>query len=211
MNFRKIILLAALALGAFALYLLFYPVHYKNFPPTASGDWIAFGDSLTVGYGASPGNDYPTLLSQRLGIPIQNLGVAGDTTGAAWSRIDAALQLRPRVVLLCLGGNDGLQQISASEMISNLSRIIDAFQQAGSFVVVIGVHSASLLRDTNASRFEKLAKEKQAFYVPDILDGVLGSPSLMSDQVHPNDEGYKAIAERLEKILRPLLPKLKNS
>jgi acyl-CoA thioesterase-1 len=210
MNIRKIVLLVALAAGTLAVYWFVRPVHYKNMPPTASGEWVAFGDSLTMGLGADPGHDYPTLLSQRLGIPIQNLGVGGDTTQSALSRMEAALKLQPRVVLLCLGGNDGLQQRPASEMISNLSRMIGAFQQAGSFVVVIGVHSASL-RDANASRFKKLAHEHKALYVSDILDGVLGSPSLMSDQIHPNDAGYAAIAERLDTILTPFLPRLKGS
>ncbi len=93
-------------------------------------------------------------------------------------------------------------------MISNLRRIISAFQRNGAFVVLIGVHSASVF-DSNDSKFKKLAKEEHAFYVPNILDGVLGSTSKMSDQVHPNEAGYKAIADRLANLLAPLLPKLK--
>jgi lysophospholipase L1-like esterase len=207
MNLRKIlVVVVAIGIGL-AIYSFLKPTHYRNLPPTATGEWIAFGDSLTAGNGASAGNDYPALLSQRLGVPIRNLGVPGDTTAAALGRIDTALATPPRVVLLCLGGNDGLMQLPVSEMIGNLSRIIDAFQGAGSFVILIGVHSASL-RDGNAEHFEALAKEKQTFYVPDILDGVLSQPSLMSDQVHPNDAGYAAIATRLEELIRPLMGRL---
>jgi lysophospholipase L1-like esterase len=208
-NFRKIVI------GGIVIALLFFacqffkPVHYVHFPPSANGDWIAYGDSLTAGLGAADGNDYPALLSQRLGVAIQNLGIPGDTTQGGLNRVEEALKLQPRVVLLCLGGNDGLQGGSATQMISNLSQIIDRFHGSGSFVVLIGVHSASL-RDTNSKRFHQLAKEKNVFYVPDILDGVLGHPALMSDYIHPNDAGYKVIAERLEKILTPLLPSLKK-
>jgi acyl-CoA thioesterase-1 len=195
-------------LGALA-YAMFRPVSYKNFPPTATGDWIAFGDSLTSGYGAEPGKDYPSRLSQKLGLPIRNLGEVGDTTADGLKRLNEAVNLHPRVVLLCLGGNDGLQKLSPEEMVSNVDRMIGSFQQGGSFVVLIGVRSASLL-DNNGSRFKKLAKQNGAFYVPNILDGVLGSPSLMSDQIHPNEAGYEAIADRLATLLNPLLPQLKS-
>lgn len=207
-NARNIIIGAVVIALAFIAFQFFRPVHYANLPPTATGDWIAYGDSLTAGYGAAEGNDYPTLLAERLGIAIHNFGVSGDTTLDGLNRIDAVLQLKPRVVLLCLGGNDGLKKSSADQMISNLSQMIDRFHETGSFVVLIGIRSASF-RDTNSKRFKQLAKEKQVLYVADILDDVLGSPALMSDYIHPNDAGYKAIAERLEKILRPLLPALK--
>ena len=205
---KKVLILLAVVLLAWFGFKFFGPVSYKNFPPTASGDWIAYGDSLTSGYGASEGNDYPTLLGKKLGIPIRNFGVAGDTTADGLARLNDAIQIKPRVVLLCLGGNDGLQRRSPEEMISNLQAIIKGFQQAGSFVVLIGVRSASVF-DSNESKFKKLARQEGALYVPNILDDVLGSPSKMSDQVHPNEVGYEQIAERMAGILRPLLPKLK--
>src|ERR1043165_3625858 len=78
---------------------------YHNLPPTATGPWVAFGDSLTEGYGASSSGGYPAELSKRLGIPIQNLGVAGETSEDGLKRIEAVEALQPRVVLLCFGGN----------------------------------------------------------------------------------------------------------
>jgi len=74
-------------------------------------------------------------------------------------------------------------------------------------VVLIGIRSASLF-DQNETGFKKLAKEKQVLYVPNILQGLLTDPHLMSDSIHPNEQGYEAIADRLEKVLRPLLPRL---
>ncbi|MEO5804190.1 MAG: GDSL-type esterase/lipase family protein [Verrucomicrobiota bacterium] len=181
--------------------------NYTNFPPRATGDWVAFGDSLTSGFGASAENDYPTLLSQKIGRKILNQGMPGETTDNAIRRVEEIVRLQPRVVLLCFGGNDGLQQLPMDKTFANLSTLIDRLQTSGSFVILIGVRSASI-RDRYEKEFKKLAKEKRVLYVPNILSGVLGSPNLMSDYVHPNDEGYKAIAERLEKILKPMLPNL---
>jgi len=180
---------------------------YVNLPPTASGDWVAFGDSLTSGVGAAEGNDYPAILSAILGIPIRNLGVAGNTTQDGLDRLDQALRLEPRVVLLCLGGNDSLRGLSMDQAFDNLSAMIDAFHETGSFVVLIGIRSASL-RDSNAERFKRLAREKNVLLVPDILDGVFGHSSLMSDYIHPNDAGYRFIAERLARELHPFLDQL---
>ena len=73
---------------------------------------------------------------------------------------------------------------------------------------MIGVRSASL-RDRNKEHFTRLAEEKKVFHVPDLLRGVFLKPIYMSDAVHPNDEGYRIIAERIEKELRPLLAELK--
>src|SRR5438874_9057004 len=91
---------------------------YANFPPRATGPWIAFGDSLTAGYGAEPGHDYPTLLSRKLGVEIRNFGQYGDTSKDGLDRVEAGAGLNPRVVLLCLGGNDALQQLPRSQTFS---------------------------------------------------------------------------------------------
>lgn len=138
---------------------------------------------------------------------VHNLGIPGNTTADGLARVEQAVQLQPRVVLLCLGGNDTLRGVPAEQTFANLGTMIDRFQQGGSFVVLLGVRSAGL-SDKNAKRFERLAKSKGVPLVPNILDGVLFTPSLMADQIHPNDKGYAKIAERLEAALLPLLPKL---
>jgi acyl-CoA thioesterase I len=182
---------------------------FNNLPPAATGPWVAFGDSLTEGYGANPGADYPAQLSQRLGIAIQNLGVSGDTTADGLKRIETVETLQPRVVLLCFGGNDVLQGLRHDRMLATIGEMIDRLQARGSFVVLIGIRGRSLMGDANADGFKQLAREKKVKHVSNILDGLLSQPSLMSDYVHPNDAGYGKIAERLEKELRPLLPKLR--
>ncbi len=181
-----------------------------NLPPTAIGPWIAFGDSLTQGHGASEGNDYPAILSRSLGVPIVNLGVSGETSADGLKRLDAVAQQQPRVVLLCFGGNDALSQIPLTRTLANLDAIIDRLHAEGSFVVLIGIRSASL-RDRNEKQFARLAREKRVLYVPDFLQGLAFKPVYMSDAIHPNDEGYRRFAARLEKKLRPLLPQLRDA
>jgi acyl-CoA thioesterase-1 len=117
--------------------------------------------------------------------------------------------LNPRVVLICFGGNDVLRGLPRAEMFSNLGTMIDRLQARGSFVVLIGVRGSGLVSDRNADGFKELAEQKRVKHIPNILDGLLTQPSLMSDYIHPNDAGYARIAERFEEELRPLLDKLK--
>lgn len=205
----KKVLWLCLALGSalLAFYLFKPATSYANFPPATGKAWVAFGDSLTSGVGATEGNDYPILLGKRLGVPILNLGSPGQTTQDGVNRVPEVVQAQPRVVLLCFGGNDTLTSVPHAVTFANLARIIDDLHQAGAFVVLIGVRSASV-RDKYSAEFKKLAREKKVLFVPNILGGVLGDPKLMSDYVHPNDQGYVAIAARLEDALRPLLPEL---
>lgn len=207
---RNLLLLSftALTLAAVFIWRGYRPT-YVNLPPTATGPWVAFGDSLTEGYGANADSSYPAQLSRRIGVPIQNLGASGDKSADGVNRLPRVEELSPRVVLLCFGGNDALQGVRRDEMISNLSVIIDRLQARGSFVVLIGVRGASVLGDRNASAFKQLAKEKKVLFLQNILDGVLGSPNLMSDYVHPNEAGYAKIAERVEDALKPVMTQLR--
>jgi acyl-CoA thioesterase-1 len=208
MTLRKLAWILAPAVMAVLLYWwINRPPVPINLPPTATGPWIAFGDSLTEGYGATEGNAYPALLSRSLGVPIVNLGVSGDTTADGLKRLDTVARQQPRVLLLCLGGNDALSRMPQASTLANLEAIIDRLHAEGSFVVLIGIRSASF-RDRNEKAFARLAREKRVLYVPDFLKGLAFKPVYMSDAIHPNDEGYKRFAERLEKVLRPLLPQL---
>jgi acyl-CoA thioesterase I len=182
---------------------------FVNLPPRAAGPWIAFGDSLTEGFGATAGNDYPSVLSRRIGVPIQNAGVSGETSSDGLKRLEAVENSSPRVVLLCFGGNDVLQGLPRDRMIANIREMIDRLQARGTFVVLLGIRGSGALGDRNAKAFQQLAREKQVLLVPNILDGLLTSPSMMSDYVHPNDAGYAKIAERVEEVIAPLLSQLK--
>jgi acyl-CoA thioesterase-1 len=202
MNRSRLILLVIVVLGVLGFaWKLTRHVSYRNFPPTHGTTWVAFGDSITAGSGATSGHDYPTLLGARLGVPIMNAGVPGMTTAEGLDRVAEVFALDPKIVLLCLGGNDGLQQLPINDTVNNLSAIVARLQEHGAFVVLIGVRSASLI-DKYHKPFKQLAGEKQTLFISDILDDVLGKPRLMADQIHPNDAGNEIIAARLEKELR---------
>jgi acyl-CoA thioesterase I len=195
--------LALAVLAATALYFTLRPVEYTNYPPH-TGPIVAFGDSLVQGVGASSGKDFVTLLAQKVGEPIENFGVSGNTTAQALERIDEALAQRPRIVLILLGGNDYLRRIPREQTFANLSAIIDRFQQEGAVVVLLGVRGGVLV-DNFATPFENLAKSKGAVYVSDVLKGLLGKQEYMTDEIHPNDKGYGIIAKRVFQALQPVL------
>ena len=173
--------------------------------PTAGSTIVAFGDSLVEGYGATPGNDFVSLLSRRLGVPILNAGHGGDTTAAALSRVDRDVLSRdPRIVIVLLGGNDFLRRVPKEQTFANLSTIVERIRSKGAAVVIVGVNGG-LWRDPYSGEYEKVARRTSAGFVPDILDDILGDQRLMADSIHPNDLGYRIVADRVEPALRQLL------
>lgn len=168
---------------------------------------IAFGDSLTAGYGAAPAEAYPGVLAKKCGVEIGNAGVSGDTTDMALVRIDRDILSRnPRIVIVGLGGNDFLRGSPLSETESKLRTIIRRIQEAGAMVVLIGFQFPSISADY-ASMYERVAREENCLLVPDVLDGILSNPALKSDAIHPNGRGYALMAERVADPLTKLIRK----
>ena len=168
---------------------------------------IAFGDSLTAGYGAQPGEDYPSKLAALIGTSIVNAGVSGDTTESALARIDNdVLQRNPRIVLVGLGGNDFLQGVPITTTERNLRSAIRAIHGAGAMAVILGFRFPTL-----GASYEKMyanvAKDERCLLIPDLLDGILSNPSLKSDEIHPNARGYQLMAERMAGPCRKLIRK----
>lgn len=176
----------------------------RNYPPKGDGPIVAFGDSLVEGVGATKGNDLVSLLSKKIGEPIENLGVSGNTTAEALSRVDEALKLRPRAAIVLLGGNDFLQKKPISETFANLRSIVAKFQDGGAVVLLLGVRSG-LFNDEADDYYRKLADETSSAYVEDVLSGLVADSRYMSDAVHPNDAGYARIAERIYPVLARIL------
>lgn len=170
---------------------------------TREGPVVAFGDSLVYGTGSS-GGGFVSLLEERIGRTIENLGVPGDTTAMGLARLDEVLALHPSVVILLLGGNDFLRQVPQDETFANLARIIESLEADGVAVLLVGVRGG-LIRDHFASRFEQLADQYGTAYVHDVLDDTLGVNGYMADQVHPNDAGYGVIADRIHPVLDRML------
>ena len=165
---------------------------------------VVFGDSLSYGKGAAPEESYPALLERALGRPVINLGRNGETAVNAAPRIGEALEENPYMVLLEFGGNDLMRSVPFEQTLLAMSQMTDAVQQAGAVAVIVDTGGSSLMGRYSRA-YKKLAQEKGAVFVPGILDGILGKRNLMSDQIHPNAAGYKIVAEKVEKEIKPYL------
>ena len=204
MNTRYVLAAAAVSIAAVAVYLFFFNTAPIANYPSAGTDIVAFGDSLVAGTGSSDGHDFVSLLSGAIGQPIVNLGVPGDTTADGLARINGLDAYKPKVVLLLLGGNDYLKRIPQEQTFANLAAIIKDIQSRGAIVLLLGVRGG-LFGDHFSSGFEDLRDTYHTAYVSNVLDGLLGDKQYMSDQVHPNDAGYRLIAERIAPVLKELL------
>ncbi len=166
---------------------------------------VCFGDSLTQGVGAGPGEDFPSLLAAALPIPVVNAGVAGETTADGLRRLERDVLSRdPRLVVVFFGGNDFLRRVPREETRRNLEAMVERIQGAGAMVVLVGF-KAGLLTDETGPLYEGVARGRGVLYIPDALAGILSDARLKSDAVHPNGAGYRKLADRLLAELQPLL------
>ena len=172
---------------------------------------IAFGDSLTAGYGAGAGEDYPTRLSGLIGESVMNAGVSGDTTESAMARLDADVLARdPRIVLVGLGGNDFLRGVPIATTEANLHAIVRKIHAGGAMVVLLGYRFPSISANYG-KMYEGLASNDGCLLIPNLLSGILTDSSLKSDEIHPNAKGYALIAERVAGPVRKLIRKANAS
>jgi len=179
---------------------------------------VAFGDSLTAGVGVSADESYPAQLQRRLDqagyrYRVINAGVSGDTTAGGLRRVDWVLKSRPQIVILELGGNDGLRGLPIDQMRINLGEIIQRLQDAGVTVVLAGMKLPPNYGIEYTTRFAamygELAKKYGLTYMPFFLEGVGGQMALnQADGIHPTAEGYRIIVENLLPVLEPLLNKI---
>jgi acyl-CoA thioesterase I len=169
---------------------------------------VAIGDSLVEGVGAAEGGGFVDQLSQKIAVPIRNYGISGNTSAQTLARMDDALEQRPDVVIILVGGNDALRKIPKIETFRNIEQMIVEAQKQQAAVLLVGIQSG-VLGDAYRKEFNTLAKTYKTLYVPDILDGLIGDSRFMSDAVHPNKEGYGRIAERVYTEIWPALKSLK--
>lgn len=168
-------------------------------------DIICFGDSITKGAGSTEGNDYPTLLSDKLNMPVINAGVNGDTTHEALKRIERDVLVRsPRLVIVEFSGNDFLRGVPKEKTFTNLDKMVVMIQEKGAMVVLTEVR-VGLFSDEYIKGFKIIAKKRRALLVPNIMKGIFSNPQLKNDRIHPNDAGYRIIADRIYKKIKPLL------
>lgn len=188
-------------------------------PPPAAADTrpaiVCFGDSITAGFGLDAGQSFPDVLQQDLDrrtlrYRVVNLGVSGDTTQDGLARLPMALPEKPAVVLLELGGNDGLRGMPLSITQANLAQMIEAFQAAGARVVLAGMSLPPNYGTAFIQKFEAMYKNLAAKYkvtlIPFLLEGVGAHDEFMQrDGLHPNAAGARKVEGLVMKTLTPLL------
>lgn len=171
-------------------------------PKLASDDIIlAFGDSLTYGTGASEQESYPAALQTLIHRRVVREGFPGELTEQGLERLPGLLdQHHPRLLLLCMGGNDMLRHIDPATTEANLRAMIAMARSRGIGVVLIGVPQPQLLGGA-AEVYAKLAREAGVPVENEILKSVLHDGAYKSDLIHPNAAGYRRLAEALADLL----------
>jgi len=184
-------------------------------PATARPRLVCLGDSLTAGLGVSKNEAYPALIGRRLADAgydweVVNAGVSGDTTAGGLSRLEWSLEGDVRILVVALGGNDGLRGLPVEAMSRNLGQIIERAQSRGIQVVLAGMEALSNMgpayRREFHEAFQALARRYRVAFVPFLLEGVAAQDELnQSDGIHPNAKGQRKIADLLWPAIEPLL------
>ena len=163
---------------------------------------VAFGDSLTSGTGASGAESYPSQLSDLIGCRVVNAGVPGEDTSSGLGRLPAVLRKEsPDLLTLCHGGNDMLGKQPQGLTQRNLDAMIAMAKKAGSDVILVGVPKPGLLLKVPPF-YRKLARDHGLPLDSDTVPEILRTPSLKSDQIHPNAAGYRRMAESIAELIR---------
>jgi acyl-CoA thioesterase-1 len=178
---------------------------------------VAFGDSLTAGYGTDTGNSYPDFLERDLNAKgfhyhVVNAGISGNTTKDGVERLESVITLKPAVVIVAFGGNDGLRGLPIASTRRNLDQIVSTLERAGIKVVLGGItlppnYGAEYIRQFNQT-YVLLARKYHVPLLPFLLENVYGvAGSMQPDGIHATAQGNQQVARNLLPLLIPLLHK----
>lgn len=178
---------------------------------------LILGDSLAAGFGLEPDQAFPALLQEKIdsaGLPyrVLNGGLSGDTTAGGLRRIDWLLKQKVDLLLIELGGNDGLRGITPEETRKNLLGIVSKAKEKYPKlkIVIAGMEMPPNMGEDYTKKYHEVfpdvAKQTGATLIPFLLEGVGGRAELnQPDRIHPTPEGHKIVAETIWKVLQPLL------
>jgi acyl-CoA thioesterase-1 len=176
---------------------------------------VAFGDSLSAGYGAEPGKSFPDFLQRDLDAEglkwrVVNAGVSGNTTTDGLARLSDVLRYKPKITIVEFGGNDGLRGLPIETTRANLEQIIQMLQSAGSKVVLAGMTLPPNYGPDYIKPFQQVYADLAAKYkvtrIPFLLSDVALHPDLMQrDGIHPTAPGNEIVAKTVMRYLKPLL------
>ena len=212
------------AIFGLALVLCFFPpllaqVSTPTPVATRTKALVFLGDSLTAGFGLQPSEAFPALIAEKVraaGLPfeVQNAGLSGDTSAGALRRVDWLLQRPIAVLVIELGGNDGLRGLSVKSLKTNLQKLIDKAKAKNPAlkIVITGMQIPPNLGADYAADFTRvyaeLARENNAVLIPFLLQGVGGHRDLnQPDMIHPTAAGHRIVADLVWRTLEPILRK----
>ena len=191
------------------------PPRVSQAKPTFAGTIVAVGDSLTAGYGVIEADAYPARLEKKLQAAgfnwqVVNAGISGETSSGTLSRVEWVLRLKPDVVILETGANDGLRGIDPKVTKKNIDETVRIFKENRVTVILAGMRMVtSMGRDFTtqfAAIYPAVAKKYTLVLVPFFLQGVAGVPNLNQDDgIHPRAEGYRIITDIVYPYVVPVL------
>lgn len=162
---------------------------------------LAFGDSITFGYGASREQSYPAQLSELINLRVINAGVNGELSRTGLARLEALLELhKPQLLLLCHGANDMLQKRDLTIMTGNLKAMIKLAKERKIQVILLAVPRPGLILSP-LNQYQQVADDMQIVIENNILSNILQQPQYHSDMIHPNALGYQKIAQAIADLL----------
>lgn len=167
---------------------------------------LALGDSLTFGYGAERSQSYPSVLAQLTGWQVENGGVSGDTSEQALARLPALMRTQPKLVLVCIGGNDFLRGLPEQDTRRHIGKMIETVQAGGAEAVLAAVPhlttGALLGFPSDHALYRDLAEQYAVPLLSDAWAEILGNKDLKSDAIHANAAGYRVFAEKMAAFLK---------
>ena len=156
---------------------------------------LAFGDSLTYGFGAAPESSYPSVIQKKTGIRVINAGVNGELSYEGLKRLPILLEQKPDLVILCHGGNDIIQNLSDKQLKINLLGMIRLIKESGSEILLVGVPDFNIIGFNTLWVYKEVAKESGVMYEDEVLKYIELHRALKSDYIHPNKKGYEMMAD----------------
>ena len=182
---------------------------------------VFLGDSLTAGYGLTEEEAFPALLGEKLdeaglSMRVVNAGESGATSAGGLARLDWLLRQEPALIVVGLGGNDGLRGLDLPAMEANLRAIVERSREGGARVLLLGMMIPPNMGPEYSEGFQevypRVAEELEVPFVPFLLEGVAGDPAFnLPDGIHPNAEGQRLLAENVWPYLEPLVRELSES
>ena len=163
---------------------------------------LAFGDSLTYGTGAGEHESYPAQLEGLIGRRVVRAGVPGEVSAQALARLPAVLEEhQPKLVVLCIGGNDFLRNLGQAQAAANVRAMIRLAKEKGADVLLLGTPEKGLLVSP-PKFYAEIAQEFRIPYEGKVIGEILRDSALKSDPIHPNARGYRLMAERVAALMK---------